>query len=123
MFLLVTCTVYQIWPRIHGLPCRANPFPSMINFIVAVDIIISPFCSACCSGPVCNSGEVELLGNIQQARAIIRFGEFTSLVSYQSAYRKSVSSAPLKFTRVNHFIVIAMKYTRNRGHHCPLSSV
>lgn len=109
----MTCTVYQIWPRIHCLPCRANPFPSMINFIVAVDIIISLFCSACCSSPVCNSVEVELLGNIQQARGIIRFGEFAS---NQSAFRKLACSVLLYNTWewIILAIIIAMKHIRNR---------
>lgn len=113
VFLLVTCTVYQIWPRIHCIPCRANPFPSMINFIVAVDIIIPLFCSACCSGPVCNSGEVELLESIQQASTVIRFREVASLVSNQNTFLDLACSVMLyNAWEWIIFIIITMKYFR-----------
>lgn len=43
--LLVTFAMYQIWPRIrlNPPPYRENPFPTMINFNVAWDIIIHLF--------------------------------------------------------------------------------
>lgn len=112
----MTCTVYQIWPRIHCLPCRANPFPSMINFIVAVDIIIPLFCTACCSGPVCNSGEVELLGSIQRASAVIRFREVASLVSSQNTFLELACSVLLyNAWEWIIFIIITVKYIRIRA--------
>lgn len=55
--------MYQMRALIHCLPYRANPFPPMINFIVAGDIIILLFCSVWVQGLglICNSAWVSLL--------------------------------------------------------------
>lgn len=83
VLLPVTLTVYQTRRWIHCLPCRANPFPLMINFIVVMDIII-PLVRLGSGehagpGPVCNSAEVQLSESAHSV--VIRFGgiRFSSL--------------------------------------------